>query len=536
MEELENSKSSSQFLSSLPVHSGSKDHELPIRISENICIFFECITDCALILLDLSGRVETWNAGANHIFGYSAGEAIGRDFSFIQSSEDVANGAANRNLEVAAQVGQSRVEGWRVRRDGSRFLASVVVSALRNSNGGLRGFGVFIRDSTEKKAEEEAFRQSEERVRLIVDSVQDYAIFMLDSEGHIVSWNEGARRIKGYESKEILGKHFSVFYDAEDVAAGKCAYELKEAAAKGRFEDENWRLRKDGTKFWANVVITALRSPEGELLGFAKITKDMTDRKRQEDQLRMAQDGLEREVAIRTSDLRKAIAARDEFLSIASHELRTPLTSLQLQQQILERQIAKTVGESFSLVAVKEVAYMAGKQIAQLSHLVSEMLDASRISTGKWKLELKECNLSELVKNVFAGFIDEFKTKGILANLVVEENLTLTCDPSRIKQVISNLLRNAEKYGQKAPIEVKVRRLGDSVDIDIKDYGPGIDPKDQIRIFERYERAIPASETSGLGLGLFISKKIIEAHGGNIRVQSAPRNGAEFVVSIPIDS
>ncbi|UOX91261.1 PAS domain S-box protein [Amycolatopsis sp. FBCC-B4732] len=244
------------------------------------------VLDYAIFMLDPQGRISSWNVGAERIKGYRAEEIIGQHFSVFYPPEDVAAGKPARELEVAAAEGRLEDEGWRIREDGTRFWANVVITALYDDRGELKGFGKVTRDVSDRRAAEVALRESEERFRLLVQSVVDYAIFVLDPQGRISSWNAGAERIKGYRAEEIIGQHFSVFYPAEDVAAGKPARELELAAAEGRLEDEGWRVRKDGTRFWANVVITALLDDRGRLQGFGKVTRDMTERRNAEQALR----------------------------------------------------------------------------------------------------------------------------------------------------------------------------------------------------------------------------------------------------------
>ena len=238
-------------------------------------LLVESVQDYAIFALDPSGHILSWNEGAFRLKGYTADEIIGRHFSIFYPPEDVARGKTAWELEVAARDGRVEDEGWRIRKDGSRFWANVVITALRDPSGALVGFGKVTRDLTERHKNEDELRQSEERFRLIVQNVRDYAIFMLDPQGYIETWNEGARRIKGYSEQEIIGRHFSTFYPREDVERGKPPRELEVAAREGRFEDEGWRIRKDGSSFWANVVITALRDARGRLVGYGKITRDL---------------------------------------------------------------------------------------------------------------------------------------------------------------------------------------------------------------------------------------------------------------------
>ena len=245
-------------------------------------LLVESVQDYAIFALDPDGYILSWNAGAKRFKGYEADEIVGKHFSIFYPEEKVKSGWPQHELKEAARIGRFEDEGWRIRKDGSRFWANVVITALRDGSGQLLGFAKVTRDLTERRAAEEALRLSEERFRLLVTSVKDYAIFMLDPDGFVATWNEGAERAKGYRAEEIIGKHFSIFYPPEKVAERFPDYELREAARVGRFEDEGWRIRKDGSRFWANVVITALRDSDGKLVGFGKVTRDLTERRASE--------------------------------------------------------------------------------------------------------------------------------------------------------------------------------------------------------------------------------------------------------------
>jgi PAS domain S-box-containing protein len=252
----------------------------------------ESIRDYAVFMLDPQGRVRTWNTGAQLIKGYQPDEIIGKHFSIFYPPDAVERGWPEYELATAARVGRFEDEGWRLRKDGSRFWANVIITAVRDDNGALLGYAKTTRDLTERRANEERLRSSEERFRMMVDGVTDYAIFLLDPEGHVASWNTGAARLKGYTAAEIIGKHISVFYTDEANARRWPQHELQEALRVGRFEDEGWRVRKDGTRFWANVIITALRDAKGVHRGFSKITRDLTERRAHEEELRRSEEAL----------------------------------------------------------------------------------------------------------------------------------------------------------------------------------------------------------------------------------------------------
>jgi len=250
-----------------------------ISDARRLQLLVDAIRDYAIVMLDVDGAVASWNSGAASLTGYSAEEIIGRPSSVFYTSEERAAGIPQVALEIASGSGSFRAEGWRVRKDGSRFWASVVINAVRDEGDELLGFAKVCRDISERRQTHESLLESERRYRQLGDAVVDYAIFQLDPAGHVTTWNAGAQRIKGYASDEIIGAHFSQFYTAEDREREVPRSALAEAAGKGRFEAEGWRVRKDGTKFWASVVIDRIEDDAGNLVGFAKVTRDITERK-----------------------------------------------------------------------------------------------------------------------------------------------------------------------------------------------------------------------------------------------------------------
>ena len=473
------------------------------------------VKDYAIFMLDAEGHVESWNVGAEVIKGYRAEEIIGKHISTFYTPEDVVAGRPQRLLGIATREGRVEDEGWRVRKDGTRFWADVVITAVRDTAGTLHGYTKVTRDLTARREAEEALRRSEERFRLLVQSVRDYAIFMLDPKGHIATWNAGAQRLKGYAPEEIIGQHFSRFYLPEEVASGKCERELVIAVQEGKFEEEGWRVRKDGTRFWANVVLEPVRDMEGRLLGFAKVTRDLTERRNAEaERLRLAQ-------------AQEAVRMRDEFLSIASHELKTPLSAIQLQLQSL-LQGAQSLDAKLRNKA--ERAYRGGER---LTELVETLLDVSRIATGRFSLSRREFDLARGVEEVVERYREQASQAGCELTLHLDGPVSGQWDPLRMEQVVTNLLSNSLKYAAGTPVELSVKAEGGTAILIISDQGPGIPASEWDRIFGRFERAASIRHYGGLGLGLYVARQIVEAHGGTISVSAVEPRGVRFVVTLP---
>jgi PAS domain S-box-containing protein len=322
------------------------------------------VRDYAVFLLDARGHVVTWNTGAERIKGYKADEIIGQHFSRFYPRESVSSGWPAHELEVAGVTGRFEDEGWRVRKDGSRFWASVVITALRDDAGGVRGFLKITRDLTDRKQAEEKLRLSEERFRLMVEGVKDYAIFMLDPRGRVATWNAGAERLKGYKADEIIGQHFSRFYPQDALDRGWPEEELRRATADGRVEDEGWRLRKDGSRFWANVVITALRDASGTLRGFAKVTRDLTERRQAEANARRL---LQEEAA------RKAAQEAAEVIERQREQLQVTLTSIGDAVVVTDREgVVTFLNPVAAALTGWEPHEAVGQPLAQVFRLVHE--------------------------------------------------------------------------------------------------------------------------------------------------------------------
>jgi len=384
-------------------------------------------------------------------------------------------------------------------------------------NEGTREGAVLVfRDVSRERSAEEALRESEEKLRLMIASVRDYTLIMLDPRGHVASWNPGAEVTNGYRQEEILGEHFSRFFTAEDIAADKPAQELRLAATNGRFEDEAWRVRKDGTRFWANVVVTPIRDAANQLVGFVKITRDLTERHRvEEERLRLVQ-------------AQEAIRLRDEFLSIASHELKTPLTALQLQLGGIESGVAA------SNPALEKKIARARRIGDRLAQLIETLLDVSRIAAGTLRLTPEIFDLVDATREVMERLRDSATNAGCELSLESAVSVRGSWDRLRIEQVLTNLIANAIKYAAGKPIVVSVAREEDAAVLRVRDHGPGIPNQELSRIFERFARVSSMRDNAGMGLGLYVARQIVKAHDGAIEASNMPEGGACFTVRLPL--
>jgi len=362
--------------------------------------------------------------------------------------------------------------------------------------------------------------------RLLVDAVVDYAIFLLSPDGTVLTWNLGAQRIKGYEADEIVGRHFSQFYTPEDREAGRPQKVLELATSSGRYEDEGWRMRKDGSRFWADVVITALQeAPGAPPHAFVKITRDLTERRAAEDQRRR----LEAEQRARAA-AEGALAVRDRFLSVASHELKTPVASLQISTEALLRAREHDDLDDARLErGLRRIATASER----LGELVSELLDVSRLSAEPREPRRQPTDIAGLVRDVAARFEEMGNVKRI--RISAPGSVPIEVDGSRLEQVISNLLDNALKYSEPdAPVEVELADSEDRVVINVSDRGIGVDEETPERLFEAFGRGSNAEHLQGIGLGLYISRQIVQRHGGQIeasRRRDGP--GSTFTVTLP---
>ena len=475
-------------------------------------LLIEAVIDYGIFILDPQGFVVSWNTGAQKLKGYTAGEIIGRHFSTFYTPEAIASGWPEEELRRAVRDGRVEDEGWRIRKDGSRFWANVTITPIYDDGGALAGFAKVTRDLSERRAHEEQLRVSEERFRLLVESVRDYAIFMLDVDGIVRSWNAGAQAIKGYTAHEIVGRHFSVFYTPQDREAGKPERGLRTAIANGRTEDEGWRVRKDGSVFWADVVITAVRDRNGELIGFAKVTRDMTERRRFE-------------------ELERSSRMMNEFLAMLAHELRNPLAPIRNAVTVMQL-------ESLPSPALRNCRDIIDRQLTHVTRLVDDLLDIGRLTTGKVKLQRELVRLDEVVARSVETVrpVVEARRHSLTMELP-DEPLYVDGDATRLSQILQNLLINAAKYTPDGGrIALRMEAANGSAMISVSDNGRGIAPGDLEAVFELFKQVDDdASSVSGLGIGLTLARSLAEMHGGTLDARSAgPGQGSTFTFRMPL--
>ena len=487
-------------------------------------LLVDSVGDYAIFAMDSTGHILTWNKGGERLKGYRADEIIGKHFSIFYPPEAIAINHPQRELAIADAEGRYEEEGWRVRKDGTLFWANIVITALRGENDQLIGFAKVTRDLTDRKRAEERLRQSEERFRLVVQSVRDYGIFMLDPSGHVISWNAGAEQIKGYTEKQILGKHFSVFYPEEDLLAGKPAMELRVAEAEGRFEDEGWRLRRDGTRFWANVVITPLHNGAGTLVGFAKVTRDLTER-REAEQRALAD-------ARRVAEAEAANRTKSEFLAAMSHELRTPLNAIGGYADLIALGIHGPVTDDQrqSLMRIRAAQH-------HLLGLISDLLNFSRIEAGRIVYDHDDVVLAQVAEAVTPMIEPQAAVKQITIKWQPPDpDVVAYADKRKVEQILLNLLTNAVKFTvANGSIEVRHFVDGDNAALQVIDTGVGIPPENLDAIFEPFVQVgrTLTSPQEGSGLGLAISRDLARAMHGDLTVQSELGKGSVFTLTLP---
>jgi PAS domain S-box-containing protein len=483
------------------------------------------VKDYAIFMLDPHGHVMTWNEGAQRIKGYTASEIIGRHFSTFYTDESKKINHPEYELEIAKREGRYQEEGWRVRKDGSQFFANVTITAMYQQDV-LVGFAKVTRDLSERREAE----QREEVFRLLVSGVSDYAIFMLNPEGHIITWNEGAERIKGYKADEIIGKHFSIFYTKEAQKRHHPEKELEIARAEGRYEEEGWRLRKDGSLLWANVVITAIWSDQ-TLIGYAKVTRDLTQRLLADQEREMSAKLLDET----NTDLRRALEVKSRFLSTISHEVRTPMAAIIGMAEVLA---TEDLGEHNAIVTS---IFNASKRLLQL---LNNLLESARMESGDLILEKHAFPVRSIIGDVRQLIGRDAKAKNLRVTGRCDARVPeiVIGDELKVRQALLNLSHNAVKFTEQGEVDISaevIQRGAKTVNIkfSVKDTGIGIKTADRIKLFEPFSQAEDSTKRvyGGSGLGLSISKRLVELMGGTLNYETEYGNGSRFWFEIPFE-
>jgi PAS domain S-box-containing protein len=497
------------------------ESEHPSSTGSRFELLVQSVTDYAIYMLDLQGRVTSWNAGARRFKGYEAEEIIGEHFSRFYTPEEREKEIPRIALETAEREGRFEAEGWRVRKDGTQFWANVVIDPIRESSGILVGFAKVTRDLTERRAAELELRASEERFRLLIQSVTDYAIYMLDPDGKVSSWNAGAERFKGYAADEIMGEHFSRFYTEEDREAGIPRLALETARTEGRFEAEGWRVRKDGTHFWANIIIDPIRNDSGDLIGFAKITRDLTEKRAIEEQLRQSQK----------------MEAVGQLTGGLAHDFNNLLTGISGSLEMMQVRMAQ--GRTAEFDRYFMAAQGAAKRAAALTH---RLLAFSRRQT----LDPKPTNINRLLTGV-----EELVRRTVGPNIEVEvvgaSGVWPTLiDSNQLENAVLNLCINARDAmpdGGKLTIETANRWLderaarkqdlpiGQYVSVCVTDTGTGMTPEVVAKAFDPFFTTKPLGEGTGLGLSMIYG--FARQSGGQVRIYSEVGQGTTMCLYLP---
>ena len=485
-------------------------------------LLVQSIVDYAIYMLDAKGNVTSWNAGAERIKGFQTDEIVGKHFSNFYTEEDRKAGAPQKVLETARREGKFVGEGWRVRKDGTRFWASVVVDRINDENGNLLGFAKITRDMTEQREAQHALLEAERRFRILVQGVTDYAIYMLDPEGRVTNWNAGAERIKGYSPEEIVGEHFSRFYTPEEIESGVPKRALETARDTGRYEAEGWRVRKDGTRLWASVVIDAIKDENGKLIGFAKITRDQTEKR--ETQLRLEES---REQLFRSQKME----ALGQLTGGLAHDFNNLLTAILGAADLAGRNISDPDKLKRMLEGIRNSAQRGAS-------LTKQLLAFARAQP----LEIRQIDLRSFISDVTTLVRPSLRTDIELVTEISDQLWPVDADAGALELAILNLAFNArDAMKESGTLRISAQNVvlngkpdglrGEHVALKVADTGTGMSPETMERVFEPFFTTKSFGEGTGLGLSqVFGFAKQI---GGGVTVESVVDKGSTFTLYLP---
>ncbi|HEY3947787.1 PAS domain S-box protein [Phenylobacterium sp.] len=496
----------------------------PVEDDARYRTLVDAITDYAIFMLDPSGRVSSWNTGAQRFKGYKAEEIIGRHFSTFYTEEDRAQGLPAEALRQAREEGRFEREGWRVRKDGSRFWAHVLMDPIRTPDGQLIGFAKVTRDLSERREAEDSLKRSEEQFRILVQGVTDYAIYMLDPNGQVSSWNAGAQRIKGYTAREIVGQHFSRFYTEEDREAGGPVEALRIAREEGRFEREGWRVRKDGTRFWAHVIIDPIRSEAGKIIGFAKITRDITERLHAQKTLEQARQALFQS---------QKLDAIGQLTGGVAHDFNNLLMAVLGSLELLRKRLPP---DPKALVLLENAVQGAQRGAA----LTQRMLAFAR----KQELKVEAVDVATLVSGI-SGLIERSIGPSVELRIAIPAELPpVLTDANQLETALLNLAVNARDAmpdGGVVTVEAMEIEIGEDAEIGLPgggyvrlaviDQGVGMDEATLQRAIEPFFTTKGVGK--GTGLGLPMVHGLAEQSGGRLVVNSRLGEGTRIELWLP---
>jgi PAS domain S-box-containing protein len=552
---LQGAKKSEQMIQPLELESPGEEKR------EQLQMVLDSATSVSIITGNADGLITVFSAGAENMFGYSAEEMVGKQTLAILQLEAAVNARESKpptESEKAVQGfeafmnklcnGEPQEGEWTyVRKDGSHLAINLAAVGLRDGSGAVSGFVMVAMDPSAGKKAEAAARGSDEHFRLIVEASEDYALIMLDPTGQVMSWNIGAERIKGYKAAEIIGRHFSTFYSPEDIEALRPAIGLRIAAEQGRHSEEGWRLRKDGSRFIADVVIAPIHDDAGKLRGFAKVVHDITARKKVEERSQIAMETLADEIAERKkveADLQlakeRAEAAnlsKSDFLASMSHEIRTPMNGIiGMTELVLDTELTREQREFMGMVK---------SSADSLLSLINDILDFSKIEAGKLDFETIDFMLRDSLDDTTKALAFRARQKGLAlaCRILPEVPDGLKGDPTRLRQIMVNLVGNAIKFTEKGEVVVEVASQEETEDevvlhFAVRDTGTGIPLERQQSIFEAFIQADSSTtrQYGGTGLGLSISSRLVKLMGGKIWVESKVGQGStfHFTVRLPM--
>ena len=508
----------------------TKNNASRLSDQERLQLLIDAVIDYAIYMLDVDGRIVSWNSGAQRLKGYTPAEIVGQHFDRFYTPEDRAAGVPKTALQTARDTGRFHAEGWRVRKDGSRFWASVVIDAIRDPAGELVGFAKVTRDVTERQLAQLELLESERRFRRLVESVVDYAIFQLDTGGHVATWNAGAEKIKGYTPQEIIGQHFSRFYSEEDRSADVPANALQTAAIEGRFSAEGWRVRKDGTKFFASVVIDAIRDDAGELIGFAKVTRDVTERQEAQKRLKETQEQLMASqkmeaigqlsggiahdfnnlmmIVIGNLETAQHEAVRSESNPRMTRALSNAMRGAQRASALTSRLLAFSRRQPLDPKPMDVTKFLAGAS-EFLQRSLGEKVEMETVGApGLWSIEVDVNNLETALLNLAINARDAMPNGGKLTI----EGVNVYAD---------------DEYHRRNPEISK----GQHVCISVSDTGTGMPPDILNRAFEPFFTTKELGQGTGLGLSQVYG--FIKQSGGHIKIYSEVGHGTTVKLYFP---